>query len=130
MRVETDVSLYGLFLTLSIKRRFGRYACLETLVKRSHVTWVFRSSVSKQLCSGISTPCRNFSQFRVNHPYLLPVFDYVCGRPLIKNCVWIFNLCVPVQFHDTYTRKCSGLQLVVVYCLIMSFFHPSVAVSV
>ncbi len=45
---------------------------LETLVTRpdasnrlSHVTWVFRitlrSSVSKHLCFGISTPCRNVS---------------------------------------------------------------------
>ncbi len=46
--------------------------CLETLVTRpdasnrlSHVTWVFRitlrSSVSKHLHFGISTPCRNIS---------------------------------------------------------------------
>ncbi len=66
------MQLCDLFPTLSIKHRIGRYARLETLVTRpdasnrlSHVTWVFRitlrSSVSKNLCFGISTPCRNVS---------------------------------------------------------------------
>ncbi len=66
------MQLCDLFPTLSIKRRIGRYARLETLVTRpdasnrlSHVTLVFRitlrSSVSKHLRFGISTPCRNIS---------------------------------------------------------------------
>ncbi len=101
---------------------------LETLVTRpdasnrlSHVTWVFqimlRSSVSKHLRFGISTPCRNVSfasaipsAFWLEH---LSDFDRCCSR-LTITCV----IKVPREQNET-SRRGQALQLLKIGCKIL-----------
>ncbi len=102
---------------------------LQTLVTRpdasnrlSHVTWVFRitlrSSVSKHLRFGISTPCRNvsFASAIPSHfvlpcfpfPDLLPVYLGLTLCLLFRtlfaprldccSCTWIISLPCPVGY--------------------------------
>ncbi len=118
------MQLCDLFPTLSIKCRIGRYARLETLVTRpdasnrlSHVTWVFRitlrSSVSKHLRFGISTPCRNVS-FASAIPTLYRSLGFWPWT--VTLCfLWMF-CCLPWPLPVSGLRVCLALGY---YCLLV-----------